>query len=287
MPSWADTGSGDGASLDPEPLGPPSAPPLLPPWPPYAPPPNLTQVEVCELLLEESEEEQRQLILQAARESAEKWALTTSAISITSMVIDIFLIFLIFRLYRHRWIQRAGFSFLVALLIGCVFGYIASLIDGAPPSAALCRVRLAFIYLFIYGLITPLFAKVTSLSITTRNAMLAEHAIAWDRRARRISGSVYAVQLLTLTIFLCVTAGKPGRADRYQTVCTDTVSEHAFHFMNGFIVVVLLFVIFAECAYLQMSSFTSVKQGLKARAHAASHAPPPASPPPPPSPAPP
>lgn len=218
---------------------------------------------MCAELLLKSEEQSRREILEAARESAEKWASTTAAISVTSMCVDLFVLVVVVKLHRHRNIQRSGMSFLGSLLIGCVFGHIASLIDGLPPSGGLCRLRLALIYLFIYGLITPVFAKVTSLAVTTRNAMLAEHAIAWDRRARRISNGILMVQVLMLIIFLGVTAGKRSREDRFQTVCTDNVSEHAFHFMNGFITILMLFAIFIECAYLQMSAFAAVKQGLK------------------------
>ena len=280
----------------------------------------------CTELIAANTETRRAEILQAARKSAEDWVLTTSTISMTSMALDSIMLVLVVSLRRYRLLQQYGVGFLNYLLCGALFGHVASLIDGLPPSGALCRARLAFIYLFLYGMIAPLLGKTCSLCVTSRNAMLAEHAIAWDRRARRIAMMLTSMQVLMLIIFLGLTAGKPSREvpirhvsapgrrmsrgipctcprvalpppcclirpapgalghwlpclylcisaslwsspllrqDRFQTVCSEFVSEHAFHVVNGFITVMLLLSIFAMTAYLQMSAFAAVKRGLR------------------------
>jgi hypothetical protein len=193
-----------------------------------------------------------------------------------------------------------------------------------------------------------MFAKLCSLCVTSRSALLAEHAIAWDRRAKRICLVGVCFQCLMLIFYLGLTAGKPSapvrspprpiarasalasaplpdvsvaratvqaaaplrktpralaseatlrgapcrhfaslhaarcalpsapplrptlpppRApppqERYQTICSEKVSEHSFHFAEGFIAILAVLSVFGMIFYLQMSAYAAVKRGLK------------------------
>lgn len=168
----------------------------------------------------------------------------------------------LFHFRRHRPVQRAGLSFLACLLVGCMFGHIASLMDGQEPTGSLCRGRLAIIYLFLYGLLAPLVGKLASLLRAARNVLLAGNASGWDSYAKRVTAAILALELLAIVFYLGISAGKPSREDRLQTVCSEQVSEHAFHFFDGFCMLILLILCFGMVAWLQMSTF-SAKRGIK------------------------
>ena len=51
--------------------------------------------------------------------------------------------------------------------------------------------------------------------------------------------------------------------DRLQTVCSDEITEHAFHLFEGFLFIVAVIALLGMIVYLYMSSFTAVKRGLK------------------------
>lgn len=189
-------------------------------------------------LLDQAEQQQR--LLAAARRSAEEWVGTTASISATSLALDFVLLIIIFRLRRHRPLQRVGVSFCMCILVGCMFGHAASLMDGVPPKGAegaQCRGRLAIMYMFVYLMIAPLFGKLVSLCRSANSVLLAGYSTGWDKLAKRLTIAIALFQLVMVVCYLIITAGKPFRADRLQTVCSEYVSEHAFHFVDGAIAV--------------------------------------------------
>ena len=149
--------------------------------------------ESCDDLLEESKEQRRREILAAALSSAENWAPAATAVSITSIVIEVAMLVLVFRLRRYRLIQVAGVGYLNYLLVACIFGHTVSLVDGAPPSGTVCRLRFSLIYIFLFGLLAPLIGRLYSLSFKSRNALMAEDAIAWDRRAVKVAAVIMSL----------------------------------------------------------------------------------------------
>ena len=195
---------------------------------------NASSSMSCEALRKADILQQRKVLLQAARESAENWADTAATISFVSIALEIVFLALLIRLRLHRAIQRAGVGYVVSLLVGCLFGHLASLIDGLPPSPTACRSRLALIYIFLYGLLAPLLGKLASLCRASHDVLLAGHTSGWDTYAQRVALSLLGLQFTLLLFYLGITAGKPTREDRLQTVCSAYVSEHAFHFLDGF-----------------------------------------------------
>jgi hypothetical protein len=165
----------------------------------------------CNELRESIKEAERESFLRAARESAENWADTTSAVSRTSIVLDCLILCAFMLLRRHRPIQRAGLGFLASLLVGCIFGHWASLMDGEQPSGSLCRGRLALIYLFLYGMLAPLVGKLVSLCRAARNIGIGGNSSGWDKTAWRVTVGLQALQLLMLIFYLGITAGKVSR----------------------------------------------------------------------------
>lgn len=196
-------------------------------------------------------------MLEAARMSAEQWAATTSVLSVVSSVLDVFIVVALVAMRRHRPIQRQGLGFLICLVVGCFLGHMASILDSRQPSAALCRGRLAVIYMFIYGLLAPLFGKLISLCRAANNVLLAGHASGWDPLARKVTYSLYGIQGISLIFYLALTAGKPSRKDRLQTVCSDAVSEHAFHFTDGFFAAAILLACFGMIAWLEVAALSN------------------------------
>ena len=215
----------------------------------------------CEDLRQADLEQQRLRLLDAARLSAESWAAYSSSIASLSILLDIVFILLIVSLRRHRPIQRAGAGFLCCMLGGCIFGHIASLMDLAYGNeefrGSICRGKLAVIYLFLYGLLAPLVGKLVSLCRAAQNVLLAGHTAGWDRSAQRFTAGLLAVQLVLIFFYLTLTAGKTVRADRLQTVCSEAVSEHAFHAIDGMQTVLLLVAALSMIGWLQMSSMSA------------------------------
>ena len=206
----------------------------------------------CEELRNWDLELQRSEMLEAARLSSEQWASTSWAVSAVSLALDIVLMLLIIRLRRYRALQRAGVGYLCCVLVGCIFGHVASLMDGLPLSGAVCRGKLAVIYLFLYGLLAPLLGKLVSLCRAAGNVLLAGTSTGWDLTAQRFAACVLALQLLAVVCYLGLTAGKPTREDRLQTVCSEMLSEHAFHLVDGLLTAGLLVVAFGMIAWLQV-----------------------------------
>ena len=102
-------------------------------------------------------------------EAAEQWAVTTSTVSFTCLGLDLIMVVLLVALRHHRPIQSEGLGFLCCLLMGCMFGHIASLMDGLTPSAEGCRGRLALIYVFIYVYVDIYHSTSTSTLMSTSN----------------------------------------------------------------------------------------------------------------------
>ena len=157
--------------------------------------------------------------------------------SSTSLALDGVLLVLIVHLRRHRPLQRAGVTFLACLLLGCMLGHVASLMDGLPLSGAVCRSKMGVIYACLYALLAPLLGKLASLCRAAQNVLLAGHTTGWDTFAQKVTATVLGVQLMALLLYLGLTAGKATRDDRLQTVCSENVSEHAFHFIDGLLTV--------------------------------------------------
>ena len=217
----------------------------------------------CEELRQQLEDNQRSLILNATLAAAEQWADMTSALSYTCISLDVVMIVLLVAFRHHRPVQSAGLGFLLCLLTGCIFGHLASLTDAFALTAASCRGRLALIYLFIFFLVAPISGKVASLCRVARNASLAGNASGWDLYAKKCTLVIVMLEVIILVFYLGITAGKPYREDRLQTVCSEKISEHAFHMFDGLLIGALILGIFAMIAWLQMTSLVTAKRGTK------------------------
>ena len=217
---------------------------------------SILQNTTCEDLRRHDLEAQRQALLSAALESAATWSVQSSTIAGVSITLDLLMLATIIKLRRHRPLQRAGVRYLCCLLVGCLFGHIASLMDLLPPRGATCRGKLACIYLFLYFLLAPLLGKLFSLCRAAQNVLLAGHTAGWDRSAQRFTTAVLSLQITMIFFYLALTAGKPVREDRLQTICSDKVSEHAFHFLDGLLTVGLLVMAFGMVAWLQVRAPT-------------------------------
>ena len=215
-----------------------------------------TNASTCQDILIADKAARRQEILEAARQSADKWASSSIALSIVCLILDVLILLAIFHLRRHRSIQHSGVGYLMCVVMACIFGHLSSLMDGLPVGPYTCRGKLAIIYLFIYGLLAPLVAKLVSLLRASKNVLLSGTSAGWGMDAVKITVSIIGLQLVLVIFYLGLTAGKEYREDRLQTVCSDAVSEHFFHAMEGLLTAGLLLVAFGILIWLRCSTST-------------------------------
>ena len=198
-----------------------------------------TNASTCQDILIADKAARRQEILEAARQSADKWASSSIALSIVCLILDVLILLAIFHLRRHRSIQHSGVGYLMCVVMACIFGHLSSLMDGLPVGPYVPRQARDHLPLHLRPL-APLVAKLVSLLRASKNVLLSGTSAGWGMDAVKITVSIIGLQLVLVIFYLGLTAGKEYREDRLQTVCSDAVSEHFFHAMEGLLTAGLL-----------------------------------------------
>ena len=121
---------------------------------------DFTEQEVCQYAVAtnlscahfKSQEDFRQEMLDAARESREMWASTSFSLSLAALIVDSVILLLLPVLRRQRSVQAAGWGHMNIILAGCFAGHFVTLLDGyssLAESGVWCRGRLVMIYVFL------------------------------------------------------------------------------------------------------------------------------------------
>ena len=192
---------------------------------------NVSAIEAfCTQQENEALQEQRAAIRAAASASVQDWWIPAVVISISSIIIELVILGLVLWLRRRRQLQATGIGFMASIIFGCIFGHIASMMDGLEASGPACRGRLALIYLYLYGLIAPIFARLVSLCVVLRNVMVAEFAIAWDWQARRLTMGLLSLQVpMPISRPRCACARACAYAHTPHTCARACARMHAAH----------------------------------------------------------
>ena len=207
-------------------------------------------------------------ILESSKEVALSWLPANATLNFTLLAIELVLVLTAVRLRHRRAIVRSGLGFVTTIVLGCVCGHIANLIDALPladmeEGGMACRGRLVLLQLFISLLLFPICGKLVTRCRTMRTLNLSSTAgggADWDRLARRIAFGTIAAQLLIVTVYLSVTARRDFSPSRLLTVCSEDVSEHVFHGLEVFVAVIVLIVAFLMLAYLELSRASKTQQ---------------------------
>lgn len=193
--------------------------------------------EVCELIYADDlcrtcpfTDEQ---VAAAAADAARRWKLALVLLSVGFLAVEAALVVAAVVLRRRRQMQLAGPSFLVLILAGCAAGTAATGLDAFAVSPALCRLRLALLYLFVTLLLAARLGRLISHVKRARmyHAVGAGggRALGWDLRAQKAAAGLIIAQLLALGAYLGVAADEPATPSCLYSVCSLAPGELAFN----------------------------------------------------------